>query len=178
MGAVWYRADHVMPDYMRCDAFLALSRQAVAAGWLISVKRSNITRGWTYNAEIAKIVDTGRTHEDGSPIRNYVSHGAGQGTNPLIAIIDAVRLCGIRTPLTLATILEAEAWLLARAVERARAREALTAKLDAALDDLTAILRSVNVPAPTTLYDRMVAAMPRYEDAATLAASNDEDDDL
>lgn len=155
-----------MPDYIGLPVLLELERALVRHGWYTHTQRSNITRGWTYNANIIKLIPTGRFHKDEpkTEIMQTMPYGAGSGYDPLLAVIDAAHLTRCREPDVLAAILEAEVWLLDRAVKRARAREAALADLDWTLIDLTDTLAMVNVEP--------------FENTAALAAENDEDDDL
>lgn len=162
--AVWFRRDDIYLEFSEAECYGRLHRVAIRYDVYLNVKRSNITRGWTYNAEILFIRGTGRFHEDGLEIKQYTPHGVGQGVNPILACIDAVRLCNLKTPDILVAILECELWLLARAVRIARACERAEDDLDATLDDLTEALALVNVEP--------------YQNTAALAAENDEDDDL
>lgn len=153
MPAVWFRPDNMRAEYEEAECYRLLHQAAAAHRWMFKVERSNITRGWTYNANIYRVDPTGRFHDDAPHIERmrYVPFGAGQGRNPILALIDGVRLAGIhREPLVAVLILECEAWLLGRAIRVARAAEQkeamLLLALDQTLDSLTALLRSVNVP--------------------------------
>lgn len=147
MKAVWYRIDNVGPEYHLSDAYAALYRAARRAGFEIKTERSNITRGWTYNGVIYKVIPTGTYHADAPHIeRNrYMPFGAGAGVNPILAMIDAVRICRITTPDALVAILECEMFLLSKAVRDAKAREEkqalLELRLDQTLDGLAGLLR-------------------------------------
>ncbi len=153
MPAVWYRVDNVREEFEQAEAYTLLHQAAAKHGWVFKVERSNITRGWTYNANILKVEPTGRFYEDAPTIERmrHFSFGAGQGRNPILALIDGVRLVRIHhDPLIAVLILECEMWLLARAIRVERQKEErealLLLTLDQHLDALTAILRSVNVP--------------------------------
>lgn len=170
MAAVWYRPDNVGPEFFFSEPYRDLDALAAQRRVLVKVDRSNITRGWTYNSNIYLIQPTGTFHADAPHIeRNrYVPHGAGSGLNPLTALIDAMRLTHLdREPLVAVAILQAELWLLARAYRLAREREERSArifgKLDAAMADLTELVRSYTVP----------PAAPQ-----PIPAKPDEDDDL
>lgn len=152
MAAVWYRIDNVGPEFYNSDAYRDLYRVARERLVEIKVDRSNITRGWTYNANIYLVQPTGTFHADAPHIERcrYVPHGAGSGVNPITATIHAIRLCHLeRDPIVACAILQAELWLLQREVGLAREREKRQAAVEALavlLDDLTDVLRSVNVP--------------------------------
>ncbi len=155
------------PEYENSEPFRRLYAAMRVAGFEIKTERSNITRGWTYNSPIFRMVPAG-VYPDQPEIQRhrFVPMGAGSGLNPLSALIDAAHLTRDRSPAVLVAILEAELWLLARAYRIAREREIREereARVAAVLDDLTAILRSVNVP--------VAATQPTI-------AKPDEDDDL
>lgn len=170
MAAVWYRPDNVGPEFYDSDAYRDLYRLARERLVEIKIDRSNITRGWTYNANIYLVQPTGTFHADAPHIERcrFVPHGAGSGINPLSAHIDAMRIRRLHhEPLVAVAILQAELWLLARAYRLAREREERSArifgKLDAAMTDLTDLIRSYTVP----------PAAPQ-----PIPAKPDEDDDL
>jgi hypothetical protein len=181
-------ADHILPRFYKMEATGNLERALIRAGWLVKLNRSNITRGWTYNSDMFRIEKTGRFHteEPKTEITRFIPHGAGSGRNPLLALIDAARLTGVKTPDLLVAILEAETELLTQAhreaVEREE-REARQAKIDAdlaeALDGLTAVIRSANVPATdqaTDEYGRWFNLILKGKPAPAVVI--DEDDDL
>lgn len=166
MKAVWFRPDKFAPEFELSEMYAMLYRRARLAGYEIKSERSNITRGWTYNAPIYRMVFQG-IDSDGIHRHRYVPHGAGQGANPMLAMIDALRICRVNDPLTLATTLEAEVWLLARAARLAAEREKRQAAIEAKLDTTLALLTN------TLCSYRAPTAAPQ-----PIPAKPDEDDDL
>ncbi len=165
------------PEYENSEPYRLLYKAMREALYEIKTERSNITRGWTYNSPIFKMIPNGVYPDQPEiPRHRFVPMGAGSGLNPLSALIDAVKLTRERDPRVLVAVLEAELWLLDRAYRVAREREereALTLlALDQTLDGLTAILRSVNVPD-----DDWHGDIPLGQ-ARPITAKPDEDDDL
>ncbi len=148
--------DHILPRfYKTMESLGRLENALIRNGWFVKMTRSNITRGWTYNSDMYRIVPTGRFHTDEpkTEIKQFVPHGAGSGLNPSLALLDAARLTNVKTADLLLAIMECEAEYLLHVYREAREREARQARAEAvdadlaeALDALTALLRSSNVP--------------------------------
>lgn len=160
MKAVWFRPDKFGPEFELSDTYSRLYRAARRAGYEIKSERSNITRGWTYNAPIYRADFIG-IDSDGVHRHNYVPRGAGQGANPMEAMLDAMRLVGITGIDAAMARLEAEAWLLARAIRNLPKHNPIVGIAALTEDD-----GSDNVPPAETERPRPIPAKP------------DEDDDL
>ncbi len=147
--------DNILPwFYKHMESMNHLERVLIRHGWAVKLVRSNITRGWTYNSDMFRIVPTGRYWDDEpkTEINRYVPHGAGSGRNPALAMIDAARLTNVKHPEVLVAILECEFDLLKLAYAEAKRREEEEARqaeieraLAVALADLTDVLAMVKV---------------------------------
>lgn len=109
-----------------------------------------------------------------------IKHTNAYDAHPMAAISLAIRKYERATPLLLAVCLELECLILKDAIVAARKREAVEAKLHAALDMLAAALDSVP---DNTLFNRMAATRYVEEPYHVIAAREigdcyDEDDDL
>lgn len=151
--------DHILPGFYKMEAMGNLERALIRHGWLVKLTRSNITRGWTYNSDMFKIVPTGRLYEDHpkTEINRYVPYGAGSGLNPALALINAAGLTNCKHPEVLVAVLELEVELLSQAYAAAAKAEREAAKLaedmralDWALIDLTDTLAMVKAQTVNT----------------------------
>lgn len=136
-GNTWV-PDTRFAAYAQRDSYKALSRAIVKAGFTTNVEYSYTSR--RYMAEIV-------TYErpQGSDHLYRIQHGNAYDANPMAALTRAIRESGRTTPLLLACCLEIECGLLADALADARAREKkqaeLEARLNAALDDLSRLIK-------------------------------------
>lgn len=153
-----WKQDPLSNAELSLECSRALHRQAGIRGLSCMPKRSHINRG-TYYAEINRAIPTGQV-VDGIPTHRFQPNVAmGTGATPTLAAMNGYKLAGLNDPLMLAIYLEIELHYLAKSVKAAR-------RIEAALDDLTAILRSAIVLTPE------MAGKP------AVVVAFDEDDDL
>lgn len=169
-GRYWV-TDEVFALYAKRSSYIAFLAALRKAGLAIQCSYSYTAR--TYHAEVV-------TYERLQNSANVyvIKHNNSYDTNPLAAMGRAAVESDKATPLIRACVLVMETELLADAYQAALKREAeqarLDAKIGATLDELDDVLTRAHqlvearAYVPRTLFERMTAMMPVY----------DEDDDL
>jgi hypothetical protein len=155
------------PDLLDQAEFLLdiskrLHREAGIRGYSCMPKRSAITQGQTYYAEINQHAWEGRPEFSGL-IRPNVAYGTAR--TPLLAAMNGYRLAGLTDALMLAIYLEIEAYYLRQAVKT-------IGRLEMALDDLYETL------ALAWGYQTRIDILSGVTPQLLTAALVDEDDDL
>lgn len=139
---VMWKPDPLADAEFKLDIAKLLHRQAGVRGFYCSPKKSYIQPG-TYYAEVGQHTWEGRPADSGL-IRPNLALGTGR--TPLIAAMRGYQLVGLNDALMQAIYLEIETHYLRQSVKT-------IGKLETALEDLTGLVRSVNVPSPPPAYD-------------------------
>jgi len=135
-GAVTWKKDELAESWFILAVSKDLHRYAGKRHRLSCLpKRSSIDGG--YYAEIA----LAETRSDGVYMKHNIAMGT--GPDPVTAAARGYRLAAPDDPIWSAFLMEAEVERLRRTVKSAKSLEA---RLTTALDGLTAMIRSVNVP--------------------------------
>lgn len=133
--AIMWKPDPLADAEFKLDISKILHRQAGVRGFYCSPKKSHIQRG-TYYAEVGQHTWEGRPAYSGLVRPNLA---LGTGRTPLMAAMNGYQLVGLNDEHMKAIYLEIETHYLRQAVKT-------IGKLELALDDLTGLVRSVNVP--------------------------------
>lgn len=132
---IMWKPDPLADAEFKLDISKALHREAGKRGFYCSPKRSHIQRG-TYYAEVGQHTWEGRPAYSGL-VRPNIALGTGR--TPTIAAMNGYQLVGLNDPHMQAIYLEIETYYLRQTVKT-------IGKLETALEDLTGLLCSVNVP--------------------------------
>lgn len=135
--AIMWKPDPLAEAEFRLDISKILHRQAGLRGFYCSPKKSHIQRG-TYYAEVGQHTWEGRPAMSGLVRPNLA---LGTGPTPLLAAMRGYQLVGLNDEHMQAIYLEIETHYLRQSVKT-------IGKLETALEDLTGLVRSFNVPAP------------------------------